>query len=123
LLPAAARHLAGIVATRGAEQRMALRLDDARQTAACLSALANKLARRNPNNATFHVLLSEAFEQESKNGWKIFDYSAIEHALRNGLGEARIAFRLDPRNADARRSVAVLQERLLNLPSARPVSR
>ena len=70
LLPAAALQVAGIAAARGAEQRKAGRLDDARQTAACLSAFGKMLARRDPNEAAFHVVLSVAFEQESKNAWQ-----------------------------------------------------
>ena len=99
LLPAAAFRVAGIAACRGAEQRKAGRLDDARQTAACLSAFAKTLARRDPNEAAFHLVLCEAFVQESKNAWKVKDYTAIEDALRKALGEACTALRLDPRNA------------------------
>ena len=106
LFPAAAFQVAGIAAGRGAEQRKAGRLDDARQTAACLSAFAKMLARRDPDEAAFHLLLCVAFEQESKNAWKVEDYAAIEDALRKALGEACTALRLDPRNAVARLRVA-----------------
>ena len=71
LLPAAAFQVAGIVASRGHEQRQAGRLDDARQTAACLSAFAKTLVRRDPDEAAFHLVLSAAFVQESKNAWKV----------------------------------------------------
>ena len=54
-----------------------------------------------------------AFEQESKNAWKVEDYATIEDALRKALGEACTALRLDPRNADARLQVAVLQDKLI----------
>ena len=43
--------------SRGAEQRKAGRLDDARQTAACLSAFAKTLVRRDPDEAAFHLVL------------------------------------------------------------------
>ncbi len=60
-----------------------------------------ELVRRDPNEAAFHLVLCEAFEQEAKNAWKIEDYAAIEDALRKALGEARPRC-LDPRNKDAR---------------------
>jgi len=123
LLPAAALQVAGIAARRGAEQRKAGRLDDARQTAACLSAFAKKLARRDPDEAAFHLVLCEAFAQESKNAWKVEDCATIEDSLRKALGEACIALRRDPRNADARLCVAVLQDTLFGLASERPSSR
>jgi len=123
LLPAAALRVANIAASRGSEQRKAGLLDDARRTAACLSAFAKTLARRDPNEAAFHLLLCVAFEQEAKNAWKVEDYTAIEEALRKALGEARTALRLDPRNALARLSVAVLQDKLVGLPSKPPSSR
>ena len=46
LLPAAAFQMAGIAAYRAAEQRNAGRLDDARQTAACLSAFAKHVGTK-----------------------------------------------------------------------------
>jgi len=107
LLPAAAFQMAGIAANWGAVQRKAGRLDDARQTAACLSAFAKTLARRDPNEAMFHLLLCTAFAQESKNAWRVKDHAMIEDALRKALGEACTALRLDPRNADARLEVAI----------------
>ncbi len=120
LLPAAAFQVAGIAAGRAAEQRKAGRLDDARRTAACLSAFAKMLARRDPNEAAFHLILCEAFEQESKNAWKVEDYATIEDALRKALGEACTALRLDPRNTDARMMVSGLQDKLVGLASQRP---
>ena len=57
LFPAAALQMAGIAADWGAVQRKADRLDDARRTAAWLSAFARTLARRDPNEAAFHLIL------------------------------------------------------------------
>ena len=119
LLPAAALQMCGIAADWAAEERKAGRLDDARQTAAWLSAFANKLARRDPDEATFHVILSMAFQQESKNAWKVEDYPTIEDALTRALAEASTALRLDPRNATARFCVASLQEKLVGLASVK----
>ena len=70
LLPAAALQVCGIAIGRAAEQRKAGRLDDARWTAASLFAFGKLLVRRDPNEASFHVVLSEAFDQEAKNAWK-----------------------------------------------------
>jgi hypothetical protein len=123
LLPAAAIQVASIAYNRGKEQRTAGRLDDARRTAACLSAFAKTLARRDPNEAAFHAVLCIAFEQEAKNAWEVRDYATIEAALRKALGEACIALRLDPRNAAARLRVAGLQDKLFGLASQRPSSR
>ena len=123
LLPAAAFQMAGIAADWAAEQRYAGHLDDARQTAAWLSAFAKTLARRDPDEAAFHLVLCMAFEQESKNAWKVEDYATIEDAMRKALGEASTALRLDPRNAEARLKVAGLQEKLIRLASERPSSR
>ena len=120
LLPAAAMQVAGIAVGRGAEQRKAGRLDDARRTAACLSAFAKMLARRDPNEAAFHLVLCEAFEQEAKNAWKVKDFPTIEAATRKALVAACTALRLDPRNTAARMKVAGLQDKLVGLTSQRP---
>ena len=119
LLPCAAIQVAGMAAGRGAEQRKAHRLDDARQTAACLSAFARTLVQRDPDQAAFHMALCIAFEQESKNAWQVHDYTAIEDALRKALSEAFTALHLDPRNSNARLNVASLQEKLVGLISER----
>ena len=92
----------GIALGRAAEQRKAGRLDDARWTAASLFAFGKMLARRDPNEAVFHVVLCEAFEQEAKNAWKVEDFPTIEAATRNALVAACTALRLDPRNTMAR---------------------
>jgi serine/threonine protein kinase len=123
LVPAAAFQVSGFAVARCAEQRKAGRLADARRTAACLSAFAELMAKKDPNEALYHLLLCSAFEQESKNAWKVHDYTAIEAALRKALGEASTALRLDPRNADARLVVSGLQDKLIRLVSERPGSR
>ena len=123
ILPAAVRYVANNAAYRGADLRKAGRLDDARQTAACLSAFAKTLVRRDPNEAAFHQVLGAAFAQESKNAWQINDYTTIEDTLLKALGEACTALRLDPRNAVARLEVAGLQDKLVSLVSQRRSSR
>jgi hypothetical protein len=119
LLPAAAFQLAGWAASRGSEQRGAGRLDDARRTSECLSAFARTLARRNPNEAAFHLVQCFAFQQESKNAWKAGDHAAIESALGQALREAGIALRLDPRSLHARHIIASVQDKLIGLNSMR----
>ncbi len=127
LFPDAAGQVCGIGCGRSAEQRKAGRLDDARWTAASLFAFGKILARRDPNQAAFHMLLSEAFEQESKNAWEAFNqeseearkkfehFPAIEQATRNALGAARAALRLEPSSTWARIKVAGLQDKLADL--------
>ena len=115
LLPAVAIRVAGTAASLAAEQRKAGRLDDACQTAARLFAFAETLARRDPNQAAFHLALNIAYEQHAKNAWKVNDYVKIEASQRKALGEALKALRLDPKNADARLAVAGLQDKLLGL--------
>ena len=128
----AAIRVAEIAGQRGRTQRHAGRLDDARRTATCLSAFANRLARREPDVAELHLLLCEAYEQESKNAWEAFeqesknaskkveDFPAIEEATRNALGAARAALRLEPGNTMARIKVAGLQDKLAGLVSEPP---
>jgi tetratricopeptide (TPR) repeat protein len=123
LFRAAALHVAGLGGLRAAEQRRAGHLDDARRTSACLSAFAKTLVRRDPDEAAFHLIRSAALQQESKNAWPVEDYATIEDALRKALGEACTALRLDPQDAEARRCVAGLQEKLFGLASERPSSR
>jgi hypothetical protein len=120
LLPAAAYRVACVAATRGAEQRKAGRLDDARQTAARFSAFGRMLTRRDVNNAVFHLIMCMAFAQESKNAWKVKDYATIGIALRKALAEAYTALRIEPRNVIARVYVARLQDKLFGLASVRP---
>jgi eukaryotic-like serine/threonine-protein kinase len=119
VFPAAAFHVCAIAASRCAAHRNSDRLNEARRTALELSAFAKSLVRSDPHEATFHLILSIAFSQESKNAWRVPDYTAIEDALRKALGAAHTALRLDPRNAVARLDVAVLQEKLIGLPVGR----
>ena len=120
LVPTAAYQVCGFAVGRGWEQRKAGRLAEARRTAACLSAFAKLMVKRDPKQAVYHLLLCQAFEQESKNAWKVPDYTAIEAALRKALGEASIALRLDPGNADARMMASGLQDKLISLATQRP---
>ena len=120
MLPAAAGQVCGIACGRASEQRRAGRLDDARWTAASLFAFGKVLVRRDPNEAAFHLVLSAAFVQDSKNAWQIKDHVRVEDGLRKALGEACTALRLDPRNADARIDVAILQDKLVALVSEAP---
>jgi hypothetical protein len=120
MFPAAAYQVAGFDLGSAYEQRRAGRLEDARRTVACLFAFGKILAKREPEEAVYHLILTIAFEQESKNAWKIRDYAAIEAALRKAFGEASIALRLDPENADARLKVSGLQDKLIRLASERP---
>jgi serine/threonine protein kinase/tetratricopeptide (TPR) repeat protein len=120
LFPAAAMHVCAIAVTRGADQRRAGRLDDARWTAASLLAFGQALAQRDPNEAMFHVVLCEAFDQEAKNAQKVKDVPTIEAATRNALVEAGTAIHLDPRNKYARIKVAGLQDKIVGLTSRRP---
>ena len=117
---------------KGWVQRHDGRLSDARQTAACLTAFANKLTRRAPGVARFHLLLCEAFEQESKLAWETFkqeskkaprsvgDFPAIEETTRKALAAARAALRLEPGNTWARIKLAGLEDKLAGLASERP---
>jgi hypothetical protein len=119
---------------KGWVQRHAGRLGDARRTAACLTAFANKLTRRAPGVARFHLLLCEAFEQESKLAWETFkqeskkapkrvgDFPAIEETTRRALAAARAALRLEPGNTWARIKLAGLEDKLAGLASERPSS-
>jgi hypothetical protein len=120
MLPAAAFQVAAAGVERAYQQRKAGRLEDARRTAACLSAFAKMLVKREPKEAVYHLILCGAFQQESKNAWKVPDYTAIEAALRKALGEASTALRLDPQNADARMMVSGLQDKLIALAVQRP---
>jgi serine/threonine protein kinase len=119
---------------KGWVQRHAGRLSDARRTAACLSTFANKLTRRAPGVARFHLLLCEAFEQESKIAWETYkqeskkaskrvgDFPAIEETTRKALAAARAALRLEPGSTWARIKLAGLQDKLAGLASERPSS-
>ena len=128
----AAARLAENAMEKGWTQRQAGRLSDARRTAACLSAFANKLTRREPFVAKFHVMLCEAFEQESKLAWETYkqeskkapkrvgDFPAIEDTTRKALAAARAALRLEPGNTWARIKLAGLEDKLAGLASERP---
>ncbi len=119
LFPAAALRVCGVAVARGAEQRKAGRLDDARWTASSLFAFGQVLARRAPDDAAFHVVLSEAFDQEAKNAWKVNDFPRIEAATRKALVAAWTAISLDPSNASARIKVMGLQDKMARLTSGR----
>ena len=121
VFPAVAYEVAMTATCRAAAQRGAGQFEDARRTAACLSAFATKLVRRNPDEATFRMVKSEAFVQEAKIAWKeeVKDYAAIETAWRKALEEAGTALRLAPRNFEARSQIANLQEKLSKLTAGR----
>ena len=123
LFPKVARMMGMLFTCAAADRRQAGRLDDARRIAAVLTAFARKLGRRDPAEAEFHLIMSHAFAQESKNAWKVEDFPAIEMALRKSLDEARTAIRLDPRNVNARIQVAGIQDKLVGLVSGRLLSR
>ena len=122
-LPISAYHIANSAAARASTQRRAGRLDDARRTVASLSAFAKALVRRDPGEAMFHVLLCQAFEQESKNAWRVDDRALVEETLRKALGEARLALQLAPGDMAARMKVSNLQDKLAGLESDPPASR
>jgi serine/threonine protein kinase len=121
LRPATAAAVCVLAVGRAAEQRNAGRLDDARWTTASLCAFGKILALRDPNEAQFHVVLSEAFEQEAKIAWQVEDFPTIEAATRNALVAARTAFHLDPRNGAARMKVAGLQDKIVGLTLRQPL--
>jgi tetratricopeptide (TPR) repeat protein len=121
LLPAAAMEVCGAGVGRAAEQRRSGRLDDARWTSESLMAFGQALARRDPNDAASHVVLSEAFDQRAKNASRVGDVSTVETETRNALVAAWTAIRLDPRNAAARIKVAGLQDKMVGLTSRRPL--
>ncbi len=116
---AVALNVSGEAASRGAAQRKAGRLDDARATTASLSAFAKKLVQRNPDEATFHSVMCEALLQEAKAAWQVEDYALIEATWRNALVEAKTAVRLAPMHFSFRTRLASLQEKLLNLTGTR----
>jgi hypothetical protein len=122
LFPAVVLDVAAMAAYRGKALRDSGRLDDAREIVQCFSAFAREVALRDPDEPAFHMAMSIAFAQESKNAWKVEDFATIELALMNALREARTALRLDPRNADTRLRVAGLQEKLFGLASRRSAS-
>ena len=100
-------------AVRSAELRRAGRLQDARRSAADVSALATALARRDPAELRFHLIGGEAFLQESKIALAENDRAASEAALRQALAEARIAVRLDPGSTEARVTLNGLLDKLI----------
>jgi hypothetical protein len=123
LLPTAAYRVAVIAARCSAEQRDAGRFDEARQTAARMSAFANKLLQRDPHEAKFHLLLCLALGQEAKNAWRVPDYTLIEEKLRQAVREARAALQLDPQYIDAREALSTLQDKLVGVPFKPPSAR
>jgi eukaryotic-like serine/threonine-protein kinase len=123
LFPATALEVANVACYISSARRKAVCHDDARRISACLSAFAEALLRRDPNEAAFHSVLSKAFVQEEKNAWTVKDYPVIEDRLRKALGAAYAAFRLDPRNMTTRMDIAGLQDKLVGLAADPPLSR
>jgi serine/threonine protein kinase len=121
LLPAAAYQVGCVAFLRSWKQRNSGDLAAARRTTASQFAFAMLMAKRDPNEAFYHLLLSQAFEQESKNAWKVHDFKTIEGSLRKSLAEASIALRLDPEKGDARMRVAGLQDKIIRLAAERPL--
>jgi hypothetical protein len=60
---------------------------------------------------------------KGKNARRIPDHALFEDGLRKALSEASTALRLDPRSADARIEVALLQDKLVRLASEQRASR
>ncbi len=123
LLPAAALQIGSDASARAAGHRHAGRLDEARRTVACLAALAGTQAHRSPGDPASHALLSLAYEQESKNAWRVEDRAAVADALRKALAEARTALRLEPEDEEGSLRVAILQDKLLRVELGRSSSR
>ncbi len=117
LFPHTVQRIGVLAVSIASEQRKAFRLDEARQTSACLSALAKRLILRDPNEAVFHLTLCDAFEQQSKSAWEaeVIDYAAIEEAWMKALDAARCALRLNPTSTSAGMKVASIQDKLAAL--------
>jgi hypothetical protein len=115
-----ARRLGMITACHVMDLRKAGRLNDARRTLAYLSALARRLERRDPAELEFHLILQEAFVQESKIAKIDQDVPRAEAALHKALAEACTAVRLDPGNMDARQMVTGALDKLIALAREQP---
>jgi hypothetical protein len=61
------------------------------------------------------MALCVAFQQRTKNAWRIHDRAAIERNWRLALDAARHALILDPHNDQARYQVTDLERRLHDL--------
>lgn len=120
---AAALAFSHLAAYSGARDRKADHLDEARRTAACLSAVGRALVARDPAEAAFHTVMSSGYQQEAKNAWQIPDHALIEDRLRKALRSAYTALRLQPGDPMARLNVATLQDKLAELAANPPRSR
>jgi hypothetical protein len=103
LSPHAIAQMTHELATRAAIQRREGRLDEADRTVASLMAIAQRLVREFPAHPRAHVMLSEAFLQESKKGWRRNDLKAIQRGLAQSIEELQRALTLDPHDDLARR--------------------
>jgi hypothetical protein len=110
--------LTGELTTRAASQRKDGRLDEADRTVASLMAIAQRLAREFPTHPRAHVMLSEAFLQESKKGWRRNDLNAIKRCLNQSIEEAQRALALDPHDDWARRRFQDDRKKLAALPGS-----
>ena len=115
--------LADFLAGLSAEQRRIEKFEEARRTAGRLHACGRLMVSAHPDQPVAHLVLSRAYKQLAKNGWRpIRDPAAIERNTKLALKEARQALRLDPQNARARDEVANLKGRLDGLLAPQPAT-
>ena len=107
------------LATHASKQRGAGHLHDSETTTALMFALGHRLVRDFPQHPSSHMLLSEAFRQQSKNGWPREDYPAIRLALSKSVEILEHAVLLDPDDFDIQRMLRDCKERLTRVPQGR----
>jgi hypothetical protein len=99
-----------------AARRRCNRLDPARRIVDRLSALAELLVKRNPDDASAYLVLADAYEQQSKNAWRPTpDRTAIERNLWQSIAMNRRALELAPHEEVARHELQRRERKLDDL--------
>jgi hypothetical protein len=103
------------LASTAAGHRAAERFEAGEKTAEFLMNLANQLVRDFPQDARSHILLSEAFLQQSKNAWRRNDHPGIRQALTRSVESLERGLVRDPDNREIRRLLRDREARLAKL--------
>jgi hypothetical protein len=101
------------------EQRQGHCLDQARQTADRMLALARLVVERNPKDSDAHLSLAVAYDEVRKNAWQVndraTDRATIERYLRLAIESNRRALEFTPDDELARLELESREEKLHDL--------
>jgi eukaryotic-like serine/threonine-protein kinase len=111
-VPLAVERIAEFAESAIAQKRRQGRSEVALRSEIRLTAIAQELVRRYPNQSSSHLVLSQAHLQSAKNAWNRSHDAQAAESIRKSRDAAKVALGIDPMRPDARRAVEDRERRL-----------